>query len=88
MKKYILKLTRPPCIYCGACEKLCPEYWVVGSREDLKADLRNGRIIKKNGIIITETLEINDLLNSVDIVKVCPMNIIKALDIKKNIELK
>ena len=54
----------------------------------MKADLRNGKIIKKRDIIITETLEINDLLNSIDMVKVCPMNIIKLFDIKKNVELK
>lgn len=87
MKKYKLELIRPPCIYCCACEKLCPKYWVVGSRGDLKADIKKGHIKKKNGIIIKETLEINDLMNNINIAKACPMNIIHIYNLKNNTKL-
>ena len=48
MKKYRLELIRPPCIYCGACEKLCPQNWILNSRNDLKADIKKSIITNSN----------------------------------------
>jgi ferredoxin len=87
MKKYRIELIRPPCIYCGACEKLCPQTWIMNSRNDLKADIKKSITKKKEELIIKETLEVDNLKNNLNAAKACPMNIIHIYDIKKNIKL-
>lgn len=88
MKRYKLELIRVPCIYCGACEKLGSEHWVLNSKGDLKADIINGKVDKQsNNLILKESLEINDLGGNINIAKACPMNIIHVYDQKKQIKL-
>lgn len=83
MKKYRLELIRPPCIYCGACEKLNPKHWVLNSRGDLKADLKGGTLEKnKQGLILKETLKIDELGENINIAKACPMKIIHVYNQK------
>ncbi len=77
-KTYRIEYLRAACILCKACEKLKPEFWSI-SKKDGRADLK-GAVQERNkeGIVLKETLEINELQGNHIVAEACPIKCISV----------
>ena len=87
-KKYKIVYDRDNCIGAAACVAVNPEYWVL--KEDGKASIvmnKKPEIKKGNGVIEEAIIDEKDLQTNIEAANVCPVRVIKIIDIETGKEV-
>jgi len=82
MTKFTIWHDRQKCIGCTACAVAAPEYWEMDYAGDGRADLRGSKKTEKNGIIVKEELQVDDVEPNKKAADNCPVNVIHIIDNK------
>lgn len=80
MTKFTIWHDRPNCIACAACAVTNPDDWIMDEDGDGRADLKNSKKTEKDGVILKEELDVQDLGENKRAAECCPVNVIHIID--------